>query len=135
MDFSYNVPKTLVECNESKFNNIETMMIIGENVDDVKIISEENRLKQIILNLVSYPFKFTKSGFIKILAKFNPELNFVEIRVEYSGMGIKEDDHHLIFQENSQLNVDQENRSKGSGLGLSITKNLSHALNHKIAFE
>ena len=89
LDFSYNVLKTLVECNESKVNNIETMMIIGENVDDVKIISDENRLKQIILNLVSNSFKFTKSGFIKILAKFNPELNYVEIRVEDSGMGIK----------------------------------------------
>ena len=50
-------------------------------------------------------------------------------------MGIREEDYHLIFQENTKLNIDHEYNSKGSGLGLSIVKNLTNTLNHKINFK
>ena len=134
LDFSYNVLKTLVECNESKVNRIKTFLIVDDEIDKLVIISDENRLKQIILNLVSNAYKFTKCGFIKIVAKYIKDSNIIEISVEDSGMGIKDTDYNLIFQENIQLNLEQEYSSKGSGLGLSITKNMAQALNHKINF-
>ena len=134
LDFNYNVLKTLVECNDSKVNRIETSLIVDEEIEKVVIISDENRFKQIILNLISNAYKFTKCGFIKIEAKYIKNSNVVEISVEDTGMGIKEVDYHLIFEENTQLNLEEEYRSKGSGLGLSITKTMAQALNHEIKF-
>ena len=134
MDFSYNVLKTLVECNENKVNKVKTIMEIDENIDNLTIISDENRLKQIFLNFISNAVKFTKTGFIKIKVKYIKENQSAEISIEDSGLGIKIDDHPFIFKENVQINVDKEYNSKGTGLGLSITKTLSDSLNHEIGF-
>jgi len=135
MEFSNNVLKTLVECNEYKADKIETKLKVDPNLERIKIFTDENRLKQIILNLISNAFKFTQYGSIKLKAKYIYRLNVVEISIKDSGIGIKEEDHHLIFRENIQLNVENEYNSQGSGLGLSIVKNLADALNYKIGFE
>ena len=135
MIFTYNVLKTLIECNEIKSNNIVPKMVFDDRINDLMIISDENRLKQIILNFVSNAFKFTKYGSIFLEAKYVKEFNRVEVSVEDTGLGIKDEDLHLIFRENTLLNNDIEYTSKGSGLGLSITKNLAIALNHQIDFE
>lgn len=110
-------------------------MLIDPSIENVTIISDEGRLKQIILNLVANAYKFTKSGFIKIRVDYVNEFNTVEISVEDTGLGINEQDYHLIFQEQTQLNSEKEYTSKGSGLGLSIIKNLAEALRHKIGFQ
>ena len=135
LEFCYNVLKTLVECNENKANKIKTSIIIDDIIDSLEVATDQNRLKQIILNLISNSVKFTLSGYIKMIVKYLPQNNSVVIRVKDSGMGIKDTDNHLIFQENVQLCVNHEYNSKGSGLGLSIVKNLAQSLNHKISFK
>ena len=133
--FCNNVLKTLVECNEMKADKIETLLEIDDNIDHLKIISDENRLKQILLNLISNSVKFTQTGFIKLKAKYITEKNTIEISVKDTGIGIKEDDNHLIFQENIELNIEQNYNVKGSGLGLSIVKSLANSLAYKISFD
>ena len=135
MEFCVNVLRTLVDCNENKANKIQTSIEIEEMIDSVSVITDKNRLKQIILNLISNAVKFTLVGFIKIKVKYISEKSSLVISVIDSGMGIKESDNHLIFQENVQLCVNQEYNSKGSGLGLSIVKNLAQSLNHNIWFK
>ena len=135
LEFSFNVLQTLIECNENKANKIETKIEIDNNIDNLTVYTDENRLKQILLNFVSNAVKFTKSGFIKIKAKYNFESKSIEISVNDSGLGIKCTDHNLIFKENVQLNIEKEYTSKGSGLGLSITKTLATSLNHEIWFD
>ena len=132
-DFSNKILITLIQCNENKINKIQTSMQFDNEIDNLIIISDENFLKQILINLISNSYKFTKSGFIKLQAKCIE--NFVLISVEDSGLGIKDKDHHLIFKEATQLNLDQEYYSNGSGMGLSICKKLSDSLNHKMTFE
>ena len=103
-------------------------------MENLRIFTDENRLKQIILNLISNSVKFTFSGIILIKADFN-DLNDIEISVIDTGFGIKSEEHNLIFKENTQLNLDKEYNIQGSGLGLSITKNLAKSLNYNIGFE
>ena len=98
MIFSDNVLKTLVECNEIKTDNMVTKMVFDDRINDLMIISNENRLKQIILNFVSNAFKFTKSGSIILEAKYIKEFNRVEVSFEDTGLGIKDEDLHLIFR-------------------------------------
>ena len=134
LEFSFNVLKTLVECNENKANKIETQIEIDQKIKNRAVVTDENRLKQILLNLISNAVKFTISGFIKIKATYNIINNSIEISVEDTGLGIKSEEHHLIFQENVQLNVEKEYNRHGSGLGLSITKSIADSLDHKIGF-
>ena len=91
------------------------------------------RLKQIILNLLSNAYKFTKSGFIQLHAKCVDD--HVEINVEDSGLGIDQKDYDLILREDSQLNFNQDYNSNGSGLGLSLSKILAGKLNYKLTFK
>jgi len=134
VEFSNNVLETLIKCNENKASRVHSKLIIGEEIDKVKVFSDENRLKQILLNFVSNAFKFTLNGIIKIKVKYIADQNIVEISVKDTGIGIKEEHHHLVFHEFSQFNKDLEFNTIGSGLGLSICKVLSDALGHKIGF-
>ena len=134
LEFSFSVLKTLVECNENKVDKIETQIQIDENIKNMTVLTDENRLKQILLNLISNAVKFTVSGFIKIRATYNILNHSIEISIQDSGLGIKNEDHHLIFQDDVQLNLEKEYNRNGSGLGLSITKSLVNSLNHEIGF-
>jgi len=104
LDFCYHVLDTLIKCNENKVNKVFPKLIIKEGIENIRVISDENRLKQIILNFVSNAYKFTLNGFIKIKAKLRYEDNSVEISVKDSGFGIPEDKQHLVFKEFTQLN-------------------------------
>ena len=133
--FCYNILKTLVDCNEMKRNNIDTSLEIDDLIDDFIIISDENRVKQILLNLISNSVKFTQKGYIKLKANFITERLSVELTLKDSGIGIKEEDKHLIFKESVQLNLERNYHTKGSGLGLSISKTIADYLGCKLWFE
>ena len=109
-------------------------MYVDEEIDTLKIITDENRLKQILLNLISNSVKFTQSGLIQLKVEFS-ENNRLQIIVKDTGIGIKEEDKHLIFQDNVQLNVDQKYNVRGSGLGLSICKILANSLGYELGFK
>ena len=51
MEFTFNVLKILVECNENKVKMIETLMKIDEKIESLKVFTDEIRLRQILLNL------------------------------------------------------------------------------------
>ncbi len=91
-------------------------LIIKEGVDKFRVLSDENRLKQIFLNFVSNAYKFTLNGFIKIKAKLKPKDYLIEISVKDTCMGIMQDKQNLVFQEFNQFNISNEYNSKRSGL-------------------
>ena len=90
--------------------------------------------RSIILNFISNAVKFTLSGKIKLCGKFDKKSKKLKIYVEDSGLGIKDEDKHLIFHENTQLRTDNDYNNQGSGLGLSISKQLCDFLKYKIGF-
>lgn len=69
LEFSYNILKALLKCFDSKADLIDPILEISDKVDLFSYTSDEIRLKQIILNLISNSVKFTKRGFIKIQAE------------------------------------------------------------------
>jgi signal transduction histidine kinase len=134
LDFCNNILKTLIECNENKSGNIITYTEIDESLDDILISTDETRLKQVILNFISNAYKFTFDGFIKLKAKVINESDLLEISVEDTGVGIKQEDQFQIFKENPQISINKEYNSQGSGLGLSITNNLAKLMDYQIGF-
>jgi len=100
------------------------------NIDDSvpkTVILDEIRVRQVLFNLISNALKFTEQGFITvdILASQNSNiLTNLIFKIEDSGIGIdkKEQDHifHAFMQQSNQSNK----KYGGTGLGLTITRNL-----------
>ncbi len=132
--FCYKVLKTLVEINEDKSQKIKAVLELDEQTYKCNIISDENRLKQILLNFISNSLKFTSSGRIMIKSKIKNE-NILRIIVQDTGIGIKEEEFDSILQENLQLNFEDDYNNKGTRIGLAICKNLAKTLNHNISFK
>ncbi len=134
--FCFNILNALLKCSENKVNSIIPILEISKEVKEVKLKSDEIHLKQIILNFISNAVKFTKFGSIKITAKILDKKQFCGIAIIDTGMGIKQEDFNKIFCKENLVLDNSENINKfGSGLGLSICKNIYMRLNHKISFE
>ncbi|MBU5675761.1 response regulator [Alkaliphilus sp. MSJ-5] len=86
------------------------------------IYVDENRLKQIISNLIHNAIKYTEEGQISISA--NVEENNVYISVADTGMGIEKKYWEAIFTSFYSVKNHQTKGLRGLGLGLGITKNL-----------
>lgn len=95
---------------------------VGAGIPD-SLLGDGERLRQIILHLLSNSIKFTDSGAIHLLVSGKVVENTVAltITVEDTGRGIKEEDFENVFAEFVQLDT---KNIEGTGLGLTITRGL-----------
>lgn len=107
------------------------LMITGEQ--DIWIQSDEQKLKQIIMNLVSNAIKFTEEG--SVIIHVERQENDVVITVEDTGIGIPPEHCETIFQPFQQIDGSLARRYKGTGLGLSIVARLVSLLGGTIRVE
>ena len=114
-----------------KSENVEIYSDISEGLPC--ITADENRILQILYNLVGNALKFTVAGYIKVSARQVGE--FVEICVEDTGMGIPEDKINIIFISFEQLEDSLTRKHGGVGLGLPISKKLVEAHGGQIWIE
>jgi len=92
-----------------------------------KLLGDPVRLRQIITNLLSNAVKFTNSGTIKLLASIiSSDENSAAIRFEVkdSGIGMSPEQIERIFEPFIQADDNTTRKYSGTGLGLTITKNL-----------
>src|SRR5262245_45353316 len=83
------------------------------------------RLRQILLNLLSNAFKFTKEGEVKLGArKVSNSSNFVEFAVSDTGIGMTPEQQAKLFEEFTQADASTAQNFGGTGLGLAITRKL-----------
>jgi signal transduction histidine kinase/CheY-like chemotaxis protein len=130
--FVFDILNVLIKMKNS-INNVESKLIISKEVMKVKIMIDSIRLRQILINLISNAVKFTKCGFIKILANVNN--NSLEIKVEDSGTGMKTEILNSLFKDERVIDLDVNVKSNrhGTGEGLNVVKNLCDMLNIKIS--
>ncbi|MDY7007759.1 MAG: adenylate/guanylate cyclase domain-containing protein [Cyanobacteriota bacterium] len=88
--------------------------------------ADENRVQQILQNLVGNAIKFTERGIVRVSAELIDVDNYQKIAVTVSdnGIGIPEDKQETIFQSFEQGDGSTERQYGGTGLGLAITKKL-----------
>lgn len=105
----------------------------------ISVQTDEMRVRQILINLVSNAIKFTHDGFVKVnINAFNSHVvDYVEhidlkIEVEDTGIGISEDNLAQIFEAFKQQEQQDAKQYGGTGLGLTITKRLAELLNGTI---
>ncbi|MBQ9443108.1 MAG: response regulator [Lachnospiraceae bacterium] len=109
-----------------------------KNVPD-GLVGDEQRIKQVLLNLVSNAIKFTHDGGIDLNLSFimeeNEKQGMLLASVKDTGEGIKEDEINLIFESFQYGDKARNKSTRGVGLGLTICKDLLHMMKGDISCE
>ncbi|MBN2636167.1 MAG: PAS domain S-box protein [Prolixibacteraceae bacterium] len=115
---------------QTELENIEFDLVV--NISGTgKIISDKNRIYQIIKNLLDNAFKFTETGAIKF-GCYAADSTQIVLFVEDSGIGIEADKLDLIFEIFRQAEEGSSRKYEGSGLGLAIVSGLIEKLGGEI---
>lgn len=92
-------------------------------LNDISILTDYHRIKQILKNLLSNAIKFTHEGIVDIILEENA--NDITIKVMDEGIGIAQDKLGHIFDRFKQADGSTTRKYGGTGLGLAISKELS----------
>lgn len=137
----FRLDKIIIETGESvksiSNNPVELIVNVDENLKK-ELIGDPFRIQQILTNLIGNAFKFTDKGHVKITAGFIQKKDnslLVNIDVEDTGIGIKEEKQSLIFDEFTQAEDTIEKKYGGTGLGLTISMKLAQLLNGNLFLE
>jgi PAS domain S-box-containing protein len=112
---------------------LELRLDLSEMKEEIWIESDENRLRQILINFIGNAIKFTEKGFVEI--GITPIGRFIEFRVRDTGIGIPKDYHDKIFERFRQVESADTRKYGGNGLGLSISKSLIELLGGSVRME
>ena len=118
---------------QCKAKHIELLREVEGLLTKTKILSDEGRIKQVLLNTVSNAYKFTFEGTISISVGIVDE--FVEFWVKDSGVGIKEEDFGKLFTLFGMLDWNREINPHGCGIGLIVSKKFIELLGGSIWIE
>jgi signal transduction histidine kinase len=108
--------------------NEAVALVFDDPPAGLEIVSDEAQLAQILRNLISNALKFTERGEVRVsccAARSSKQLIF---SVSDTGIGIAPEDQELIFQEFTQVRNPLQQRVKGTGLGLPLSRKLSQLL-------
>ena len=128
-----------VKClgSEAQRKGLELICYVDPDLPDA-LIGDAGRLRQILLNLIGNAVKFTETGEIvtQVLAvESNDQKVELKFTVKDSGIGIPEARQKVIFEAFSQAEVSTTRRFGGTGLGLTISKQLVDIMHGKIWVE
>ncbi|WP_434748889.1 ATP-binding protein [Paenibacillus amylolyticus] len=116
------VARTVVEVSGFTFED-KPIVLIQQWPDALPLVeADEDRLRQILYNLLGNAYKFTEHGEIRLYGSVEGEM--VKVSVADTGVGIAPERLEDIFQSYEQSNGTMERAYEGTGLGLSITKKL-----------
>jgi PAS domain S-box-containing protein len=109
--------------------------IQAEVQQDLRVMGDPGRLRQILTNLLTNSIKFTAEGTVKLSVSLSHEAKesvTVNFMVSDSGIGIEDEVRKRLFQPFSQADSSTARRFGGTGLGLTISKNLVELMKGQI---
>ncbi len=112
--------------------NIKLNIIFSEDLPE-NINSDQNRLKQVIVNLLGNAIKFTEKG--EVLVEVYNKNETICFDIKDTGIGIPENKLKTIFESFQQVDASHTRKYGGSGLGLTISKHLVEMMGGKIRVE
>lgn len=98
---------------------------------DIKFSTDIFKFRQICTNLIDNAIKFTNNGYVKFGVSRAWDQT-IEFYVQDTGIGIPEDQQHIIFQRFGKVDRTLANEYTGTGLGLSICKSIVEMLGGEI---
>jgi signal transduction histidine kinase/CheY-like chemotaxis protein/HPt (histidine-containing phosphotransfer) domain-containing protein len=105
----------------------------NEIPNNIELLGDRARLRQILFNLGGNAAKFTNEGHVLIQACLNHANSTLELTVTDTGIGIAQDKHEHIFNSFQQADTSTTREFGGTGLGLAIVKNLVDLMGGEIA--
>ncbi|MDE5596522.1 MAG: acetyltransferase, partial [Lachnospiraceae bacterium] len=120
-----------------KGKDVEMLLDISPNIPD-KLLGDNIRIKQVLLNITNNAVKFTNKGKITLKLDYvQTDNNEIELHfsVEDTGIGIKKEDREKLFHSFQQLDSKRNRNIEGTGLGLAISKQLLALMNGDIWVE
>lgn len=106
--------------------------------DDLILLGDPGRVRQIITNLLTNSIKFTSDGYVEMSVKIVAETSStttVQFCVKDTGIGIEEEVKKRLFKPFSQADSSTARRFGGTGLGLTISKNLVDLMKGHISLD
>jgi len=97
--------------------------------------SDRQKVKQIVLNLLTNAIKFTPQGRVRVLVRADEEQRELRIAVEDTGIGIAKEDHDKVFEDFRQADSSVTREYGGAGLGLAICRRLAKMLDGRIELQ
>lgn len=119
----------------TRFSSNEKQLPLELEIDipkNINIIGDAQKIKQIIINLISNAIKFTTSGHISIFANYNKKNKLLTFKVRDTGIGISLKDLPSIFEPYKQAKNVAGGISGGTGLGLTIAREISRSMSGDI---
>lgn len=118
----------------SENSQLEFKLQVAHTIKMMEVIADQEKLKQILFNLIGNSNKFTRSGKIEVGCNIY-EPNIFTFYVSDTGIGIPKEKHVKIFSRFTQANHDTARFYGGTGIGLSIVQGLLNLLGGKIWLE
>ena len=119
-----------------KSKPIDFIIEVNENIP-ARLIGDELRIKQILNNILSNAFKYTQEGHVtlKLSTEKIEEQTRLNIEVHDTGQGMATEQVKHIFDEYSRFNTESNRLTEGTGLGMSITRNLVSMMGGEISIK
>jgi len=99
------------------------------------IRSDQQKIKQVLVNLLSNALKFTHEGSIRVTTGFDRRSGLLTVEVCDTGIGIAMEDQQRIFEDFQQVDSSTTKPYSGTGLGLSICRRFADMLGGRIAVQ
>jgi len=110
--------------------------LVFEAADSLpRLYSDEQKLTQILRNLISNALKFTEHGEVRVRADYDAERRQMIFAVSDTGIGIAAEHHERIFEEFAQVENPLQARVRGTGLGLPLSRRLAELLGGTITVD
>ncbi|MDQ8204602.1 response regulator [Pelagicoccus sp. SDUM812003] len=108
-----------------------------DGFEDVLLLLDEGRLRQVMLNLVNNAVKFTDKGFVRVRTRLTSRSDgyILRLTVEDTGIGISAENQKMLFKPFSQIDGSWTREYGGMGLGLAISQKIVNAMNGTIECE
>lgn len=119
--------------NDCSKKNLSVNIKLSDNLPS-QIITDSIKLKQIIINLMSNSYKFTTIGSIELKAELALSGLAVKIEINDTGLGMSKEELERLTEPYQMLERHKLLNNHGSGLGMSIIKDLLTKLNSELNF-
>jgi signal transduction histidine kinase/DNA-binding response OmpR family regulator/ligand-binding sensor domain-containing protein len=127
LNFGKYLVRDLIQCSASQFTSLAEMRHIGFQIVepiDAKLVCDADQIIVVLNNLLSNAFKFTESGGTVTIASLQVDPYSIEISVSDTGPGIPEEEQERVFDRFYQVNASTTRMHEGTGIGLSLSKEL-----------
>lgn len=114
-------------------NDIALLSECAES-NDFYVRADHQRLKQVLLNLISNAIKYNRAGGKVTVSCSRIDQSRIRVTVADTGFGIPEEKQDQLFQPFNRLGI-EDSQIQGTGIGLTITKSLIEAMSGQIGFE